>query len=117
MAYFQKESAELVSLSSCELIESQFGLQSEYAMSVVLDYFTEVTEQVLPAHEPNEKFYRLLASVLAYLRLGHSRRRCARSKQSLDRRQLFQRVDRAAAGFVAGGARERGDRRNCSRNV
>ena len=70
MAYFQKENAELVSLSGCELIESQFGLQSEYAMSVVLDYFTEVTEQVLPAHEPNEKFFRLLASVLAYLRAG-----------------------------------------------
>lgn len=70
MAYFQKENAELVSLSGCELIESQFGLQSEYAMSVVLDYFTEVTEQVLPGHEPNEKFFRLLASVLAYLRTG-----------------------------------------------
>jgi len=73
MAYFQKENAELVSLSGCELIESQFGLQSEFAMSVVLDYFTEVTEQVLPAHEPNEKFFRLLASVLAYLRAGGER--------------------------------------------
>ena len=70
MAYFQKENAELVSLSGCELIESQFGLQSEYAMSVVLDYFTEVTEQVLPGHEPNEKYFRLMASVLAYLRGG-----------------------------------------------
>ena len=70
MAYFQKENAELVNLSSCELIESQFGLQSEYAMSVVLDYFTEVAEQVLPAHEPNEKLFRLMASVLAYLRAG-----------------------------------------------
>jgi len=70
MAYFQKENAELVNLSSCELIASQFGLQSEYAMSVVLDYFTEVAEQVLPAHEPNEKLFRLMASVLAYLRAG-----------------------------------------------
>jgi DNA repair protein RecO (recombination protein O) len=70
MAYFQRENAELVSLSGCELIESQFGLQSEYEMSVVLDYFTEVTEQLLPPHEPNEKFFRLLTSVLAYLREG-----------------------------------------------
>src|SRR5204862_6378752 len=68
MAYFQKENAELVNLSGCELIESQFGLQSEYAMSVVLDYFTEVAEQLLPANEPNEKFFRLLASMLAFLR-------------------------------------------------
>src|SRR6266702_642972 len=70
MAYFQKENAELVNLSGCELIESQFGLQSEYALSVVLDYFTEVAEQVLPAHEPNEKFFRLMASVLRYLHKG-----------------------------------------------
>ena len=70
MAYFQKENAELVNLSGCELIESQFGLQSEYALSVVLDYFTEVAEQLLPAHEPNEKFFRLMAAMLAYLRDG-----------------------------------------------
>jgi len=43
-------------------------LQSEYALSVVLDYFTEVAEQLLPAHEPNEKFFRLMVAMLAYLR-------------------------------------------------
>ena len=68
MAYFQKENAELVSLSSCELIESQFALQSDYAVSMALDYITEVTEQLMPLHEPNERYFRLLASVLAYLR-------------------------------------------------
>jgi DNA repair protein RecO (recombination protein O) len=68
MAYFEKENAELVNLSGCEIIESQFGLQSEYSLSVALDYFTEVTEQLLPPHEPNEKFFRLMAAVLAYLR-------------------------------------------------
>ena len=70
MAYFDKETSDLVSLSSCELIESQFVLQAEYACSVALDYFTEVAEQLLPSHEPNEKFYRLLAAVLAYFRAG-----------------------------------------------
>ncbi|HEV2201259.1 MAG TPA: DNA repair protein RecO [Bryobacteraceae bacterium] len=68
MAYFQKETAELVSLSGCELIESQFALQTDYALSMALDYFTEVTEQLLPPHEPNERFFRLLAAALAYLR-------------------------------------------------
>jgi DNA repair protein RecO (recombination protein O) len=68
MAYFQKENAELVSLSGCELIESQFALQTDYALSMALDYFTEVTEQLLPPHEPNERFFRLLAAALAYLR-------------------------------------------------
>ena len=70
MAYFQKETAELVSLSGCELIESQFALQTDYALSMALDYFTEVTEQLLPPHEPNERFFRLLAAALAYLRDG-----------------------------------------------
>ena len=38
-------------------------LQSDYAVSMALDYFTEVTEQMLPPHEPNERFFRLLAAV------------------------------------------------------
>jgi len=70
MAYFQRENAELVNLSGCDLIQSQFAMQSEYARSVVLDYFTEVAEQLLPPHEPNEKFFRLMMSVLAHLRDG-----------------------------------------------
>jgi DNA repair protein RecO (recombination protein O) len=68
MAYSQRENAELASLTGCELIQSQFGVQSDYAKGVALDYFTEVTEQLLPPHEPNEKFFRLLAAVLAYIR-------------------------------------------------
>jgi DNA repair protein RecO (recombination protein O) len=70
MEYFQRENSELTSLNGCELIESQFALQSDYASSVALDYFTEVTEQLLPDHEPGEKFFRLLNSVLGYLRTG-----------------------------------------------
>jgi len=68
MAYFERENAELANLSGCELIESQFGLQSDYSRGIALDYFTEVAEQMLPQHEPNEKFFRLLAAVLEHLR-------------------------------------------------
>jgi len=70
MAYFQRETRELVNLDSCELIRSQFGLTSEYWASVALDYFAEVAEQLLPSAEPNEKFFRLLLAVLDYLRPG-----------------------------------------------
>jgi DNA repair protein RecO (recombination protein O) len=70
MAFFQRESAELVNLSSCELIQSQFGLGDEYLASVALDYITEITDHLLPPHEPNEKFFRLLSAVLAFLRSG-----------------------------------------------
>ncbi len=66
--YFQRENRELVNLDSCELIASQFALASDYAAGVALDYFAEVTEQLLPPAEPNEKFFRLLLAVLDYLR-------------------------------------------------
>jgi DNA repair protein RecO (recombination protein O) len=68
MAYFQREARELVNLDSCELIESQFGLVSDYHAGVALDYFAEVSEQLLPSAEPSEKFFRLLLAVLEHLK-------------------------------------------------
>jgi len=68
MAYFDRENRDLLSLSSCELIESPFALQSDYARGIALDYFAEISEQLLPPHEPNEKFFRLLAAALEFLR-------------------------------------------------
>jgi DNA repair protein RecO (recombination protein O) len=68
MAYFQRETRELVSLDSCELIRSQFDLVSDYWTGVALDFFAEVADQLLPAAEPGEKFFRLLLAVLDYLR-------------------------------------------------
>jgi len=68
LAYFQRETRELVNLDSCELIRSQFGLVSDYWTSVALDYFAEVSEQLLPAAEPSERFFRLLLAVLDSLR-------------------------------------------------
>jgi DNA repair protein RecO (recombination protein O) len=67
MAYFQRETRELVNLDSCDLIRSQFDLLSGYSASVALDYFAELAEQLLPPCEPNEKFFRLLLSVLEAL--------------------------------------------------
>ena len=68
MAYFQRETRELVNLDSCELIQSQFGLASDYRAGIALDYFAEVTDQLLPSAEPSEKFFRLLLAVLEQLR-------------------------------------------------
>ncbi|HLH45121.1 MAG TPA: DNA repair protein RecO [Bryobacteraceae bacterium] len=70
MSYYERENAELVNLSGCELMESQFALQSDYNRSVALDFFTEISEQLLPPHEVNEKLFRLIAAVLDYLRKG-----------------------------------------------
>jgi DNA repair protein RecO (recombination protein O) len=68
MSYFQRETRELVNLDSCDLVRSQFGLLSDYAAGVALDYFAEISEQLLPAAEPNERFFRLLVAVLEHMR-------------------------------------------------
>jgi DNA repair protein RecO (recombination protein O) len=68
MAYFQRENRELVNLDSCELIQSQFRLAADYRASIALDFIAEVTEQMLPAAEPNERYFRLMLAVLEHLR-------------------------------------------------
>jgi len=68
MAYFQRESHELVNLDSCELIRSQFDLASDYQASIALDFFAEATDLLLPSGEANEKFFRLLVAVVESLR-------------------------------------------------
>jgi DNA repair protein RecO (recombination protein O) len=74
MAYFQRETRELVNLDSCELIQSQFDLVSDYRTGVALDYFAEVGEQLLPPAEPSERFFRLLMATLDSLRAPGSER-------------------------------------------
>lgn len=70
VSYYQKENRELVSLNSCELTQSQFSLASNYESSVALDYFAEITEQLLPPAETNERHFRLLIAVLDFLHSG-----------------------------------------------
>jgi DNA repair protein RecO (recombination protein O) len=70
MSYFQRETRELVNLDSCELIRSQFGLLGDYGAAVALDYLAEISEQLLPPGEPNERYFRLLLTVLDHLRSG-----------------------------------------------
>ena len=67
LSYSQKETRELVNLNSCDLLQSQFDLLSDFDATVALDYIAEVSEQLLPPHEPNERFFRLLAAVLGFM--------------------------------------------------
>ena len=68
MFYYQRENRELVNVDSCELIHSQFGLIADYSLGVALDFLAEVSEQLLPEHEPNDPYFRLLLLVLDYIR-------------------------------------------------
>lgn len=70
MAYFQRETRELVNLDTCDLVRSQFDLLADYETAVALDYLAEISEQLLPPGEPNERYFRLLLAVLDYLRSG-----------------------------------------------
>jgi DNA repair protein RecO (recombination protein O) len=72
MSYFQRENRELVNLDSCELLVSQFRLASDYRAAVALDFFAEVTDQLLPPAEVNDRFFRLLIAVLEHLRAAES---------------------------------------------
>jgi DNA repair protein RecO (recombination protein O) len=70
MSYFQKENRELVRIDACELLQSQFALSRDFTSACALDFFAEVAEQLLPAAEPGEKFFRLLIATLDCLRSG-----------------------------------------------
>jgi DNA repair protein RecO (recombination protein O) len=68
LVYFQKENKELVSISNCEIINSQFvqGLSSETLG--VIHYLAELVIEFVPDHEPNERVYRLISATLDSLR-------------------------------------------------
>ena len=70
VSYYQKENRELVSLNSCEITQSWFALASNWEISVALDFLAEVSDQLLPASEVNERHFRLLLAVLEYLSQG-----------------------------------------------
>jgi DNA repair protein RecO (recombination protein O) len=68
MYYSQRENRELASLIRCDLIQSQFAIASDYAGCIALDYVAEVSENLLPPAESNERFFRLLLAMLEQLR-------------------------------------------------
>ncbi len=70
ISYFHRDNRDLSNIDSCELIDSQFGVLGDFASACALDFFAEVSEQMLPAGEPNEKYFRLLAAVLEHIRSG-----------------------------------------------
>lgn len=67
LSYSQKETRELVNLNSCDLLHSQFDLLASFEAGVALDYIAEVSDHVLPANEPNERFFRLITAVLEHM--------------------------------------------------
>ncbi len=67
--YFERETRELVSIDSCELIQSYFDAQKDYTAAVACGYIAEVCDQLLPEREPNDALFRLLLLALESIRL------------------------------------------------
>ncbi len=67
LAYGQKENRELVDLTGCDLVQSQFNLLTDFDSSVALDYVAEVSDHLLPPNEPNERFFRLIGATLDHM--------------------------------------------------
>src|SRR5436305_11857305 len=53
LSYSQKETRELVNLNSCDLLQSQFDLLSDFNAGVAMDYIAGISEHILPSNEPN----------------------------------------------------------------
>lgn len=58
--FFERETRELVRISQCEMIESFLDAFRDYASSVALSIFSEITQAVLPDKEAADANFRLL---------------------------------------------------------
>lgn len=66
--FFERETRELVNIDACELIQSYFDAQKDYAAVVACSYIAEVCDQLLPEREPNDAWFRLLLVALEHIR-------------------------------------------------
>jgi DNA repair protein RecO (recombination protein O) len=58
--FFERETRELVRINQCEIIESFLDAFRDYASSVALSLFSEITQAVLPDKEVSDANFRLL---------------------------------------------------------
>jgi DNA repair protein RecO (recombination protein O) len=58
--FFERETRELVRINQCEIIESFLDAFRDYASSVALSLFSEITQAVLPDKEASDANFRLL---------------------------------------------------------
>lgn len=67
--YTARENRDLVRIDHCDIQHSQFELSRAYASGLALDVMAEISEQLLPMAEVNEKYFRLMTRVLEFLRV------------------------------------------------
>lgn len=72
VTYFQKESAELVSIQSLELINSRFDLASDPSVFHHFAHISTSIGQLSPPNDPNELLYRMTRASLDAIGKDHS---------------------------------------------
>ena len=68
--YLQKENRDLVTLQRAELAGPSNLWKATYPTSIVLDVIAETSDLLLPEHEPNDAYFRLLRLVVDEFRRG-----------------------------------------------
>jgi hypothetical protein len=58
--YFFKETRDLARFDRCDLIGPPVFLRADYPTIAALDFIAEVSDQLLPEHEANDAYFRLL---------------------------------------------------------
>src|SRR5579862_4463576 len=70
--FVERPRQELVRLDQLEIIRSPLSAPVDQPRLAVLSFFTEVLEEALPEHDPQETVFRLLVSVLERTTAAHS---------------------------------------------
>ena len=76
--WFDKEGRELCRLDSCDLLDESFSLHQDLRRAALLPYIAEMVDTFGREREADERYYRLLKSVIAALREGGDPRTLAR---------------------------------------
>jgi DNA repair protein RecO (recombination protein O) len=65
LTFFQKEGRDLMSVSGCEIVRSQFHIAARSVETAsAFSYLAELLNEFLPDNEPNERLYRLVTASL-----------------------------------------------------
>ncbi len=67
ISYFQKDNLELVRIDRGELLSPALTMRADYPTSLALDSIAEIAEEILPDHEPQDPYFRLLTHVLDHV--------------------------------------------------
>ena len=62
LAFYEKENRELVTISTAEILKSQFDMAAELEAGEVLAYISEMVAAFAPPHEANERLFRMVVA-------------------------------------------------------